>query len=313
MDVSKLEPAENNPKKNAITMIVLLVVAFAAGGIIINNYMATRKRQAEEVAAGRSPEIGELVKNYSYKNRENKNASFFDCTGQVTLMACFSIHQMEDSKVVFETLKQFEERYKDNDKVKILLLSMDSEADVPMSQVIPVLEKHDLAGEKFDVVASNGEQFLAYLKNQVKFIYLSKDKKDGKWIVPQQIRIVAPDLQLRGKEDEYDFSKYLKMEAKAKEEIAQRIADGDSNTKAVLDEKYEGDINKLDGTIVEHARAVMVNSVDWMLANEKFDKVKIDASKKENIYKPYLFLFGGFILFLVVLGLKVKRKALVKK
>ena len=113
MDASKLEPAERNFKREVLTLIVILVVAFGAGIVILYNYIQTRTRQTEEQNQGRSPEMGELVKNYSFKNKEDEESSFFDYAGKITLVACISVDQLDDSKLVIDALKRFDELYKD--------------------------------------------------------------------------------------------------------------------------------------------------------------------------------------------------------
>lgn len=300
MDVSKLEPAERNFKRELTTLIVILVIAFGAGTLILYNYMTMTVRQNKELAEGRSPEIGELVKNYSFRDKDNKDASFFDFTGQVTLMACFSINQLEDSKVVLETLQKFEEAYADEPRVQFLLLSLDAEGDVTTDQVREVLNSKGFTSDKWNVALSNGDLFLAYIKKQLKFIHLAKQKRDGKWIIPQRIRVLAPDLKLRGKESEYDFGKMLKDQEEAKIELV-------DNVKFKNDSFYQGDVSKIN--FVKHGQEVIKRSVDWILKNEAFDKAIIDESKKKNIYKPFLWLFGGFIVFIVILGWKVRKKA----
>lgn len=296
MNASKLEPVERNFKREVTTLIAILVLAFITGGVIILNYTKTRTEQNKEMFEGRAPEIGELVKNYSFKNKEDKNASFFECTGQVTLLACVSSKQLKDSETVISVLKHLAKTFEGEERVRIMLLSMDNEEDYPAGKVVPVLTEAGLMGGQWDVAMSNGEPFLAYIKNQMKFIHLAKRKNSkGEWIIPQRIRLMGPNLKLKGKENEYDFAKILTDQKQAKEELKDDPAFRD-------DPKFQGDF------LVDHAKAVMEKNIRWMLANEEFDKTVIDEGKKANIYKVPLFIFAGFILFLVILGLKVKRQ-----
>ncbi len=295
MDVSKLEPAERNFKRELTTLISILALALVTGGIIIGSYINTRMKQNKELQEGRAPEIGELVKNYSFKNKEDKPSSFYDCTGQVTLVACISIQQLEDSEMIIAALKDLEERFKDEDRVRFLLLSMDAEEDYPAAKVVPVLTEAGMMGERWDVAMSNGAPFLAYINKQMKFIHLSKHKNSaGKWIIPQRIRVMGPNLKLKGKEDEYDFAKALADQKEAKEELK-------DNPKFRDDPKFQGDF------ILDHVKAVMEKNIRWTLANEEFNKEKINEAKTANIYRVPLFIAAGFILFLVILGSKVKR------
>jgi len=299
MDVSKLEPAERNFKRELTTLILILVIAFAAGGLILFNYIKMRQAQDEDVRQGRAPEMAELVKNYSFKNKKNEDASFFDYTGKVTFIACFSADQLEDNTLVLEALKRYAEIYKDDDRVKILLVSLDDVGEKPVSEIMPKLESAGMLGDKWDIAASNGELFLAYVKKQLKFIHLSANKYDGKWKVPQRIRLLAPDLKLKGREAEYDFEKAHSDTLEAREELK-------DNVKFAQDPDYKGDVTKID--LVLHTEKTIQKAVDYILANENFDKIEINEEKKKNIYFFPLIFFGVFILFVVLMGLKVKRK-----
>lgn len=294
MDVSQLEPADRNPKREITTLFILLAVALIAGSIIVFQYIRTTKRHAEEQGKGRAPEIGELTKNYSFVDIEGKKGTFFDFTGKATLIACFAPLQWQDSNEVIKALKEFEARYKEDDRVQFLLLSMQPEGEVDKQAFKKLAEQKGTLGGKWNYAFSNGDPFLAYAKNQLKFIHLAKVKKEEKYIVPERIRILAPDLKLRGKADEYDLGKWRYDQEKAVEKLK-------DDPKFKNDPAYQGDF------LIDYGKSVMTNNLDYMLANEEFDKAKIDESKKRNIYKPYLWLFAGFIVFLVVLGLKVKR------
>ena len=299
MDVSKLEPADRNLKRELTTLLVILFIAFAAGGLILYKYVNMSSRQNKEVSEGRSPEIGELVKNYSFKDKNDKEKSFFDFTGQVTLVACFSVDQLDDSKLILDTLKEYEAEFQQEKRVGFLLLSMDEESAVSSEKLQKVLAENGMSGEKWKVARANGDPFLAYIKKQLKFIHLAKNKRDGKWIISQRIRVIDPDLKIRGKESEYDFRKILLDQQEARKSLA-------NNDKFKNHPDYKGDITKID--LVGHATGVIKKSIYWMLENENFDKEAIDTEKKSNIYTPYLWLFGGFILFIIILGLKVRKK-----
>lgn len=301
MDVSKLEPADRNAKREYTTLIVILVLAAITGAVILYKYNQKSAAQAEEMGKGRAPQSGELKKNYSFVDQDGKQASFFDYTGKATLVACFAPTQLEDSELVFSILKDFAERYKDDDRVQILLLSMEAEGDVDKEKLEADLAKRSMTGEKWNIAFSNGDLFLAYIKNEFKFLHLQKSKNDGQkdWIVSQKIKHLAPDLKLWGRESEYDFGKVLRDQAQARIEAPKDPKFKDHPV-------FKGDPNKID--LVTYTKEVMFTNMDYMLENEEFDIAALQGRKKENIYRPYLFLFGGFIIFLVVLFLKVKRQ-----
>jgi len=304
MDATKLEPAERNFKREVMTLVITLVIALGAGGVILYNYMKTVATQREEELKGRAPELSELSKNYSFKNKNDEKASFFDYTGHVTLVACIAVNQLEDSQVVIDTLKGFAERYKDEPRVRILLLSMDDEQDLPVEKVVPVLTEAGLAGEKWDIALSNGSKFLAYVKNQVKFLSLRVDKRNDKWLVPLRVRVIGPDLKIRGNETEYNFGKYQADTAEAREYFLKE--ENKAEARLLEIKEWRNDPSKID--FVEYAIGTMNKNIDYMLENEEFDKHKIDENKKKNIYKPFLWLFGAFGVFLLILWLKTKRK-----
>lgn len=292
MNPSQLEPADRNPKREFITLTTILILALITGSIIFYQYTQNSKHQAEELQQGRAPEIGELTKNYSFVDLDDKSGTFFDYTGKITLIACFAPQQLDDSTSIIEILKKFEEKYAQDDRVQFLLLSMEDNAKVDKKKLRQELKTREMLGDKWHYAFSNGGMFIAYIKNQLKFIHLSKIQKEGKFFVSERIRILAPDLKLRGKAEEYDFGKMRSDFEQFKKE----------HPEEAKKPQYHDDF------LVDYGRQVMKKNIDYMLANDTFNKTEIDAKKKKNIYIPYLWLFGGFALFLVVLGFKIKRK-----
>lgn len=301
MDVSKLEPAERNFKRESLTLIIILVIAFTAGAVILFNYLKMTQRQNKENAQGRPAEIAELTKNYSFKDANDEKRSFFDLTGKVTIAACFSINQLQDNVQVLDILKEFAKEYQDEPRVQFLLLSMDSAEDIPAEKIQIALNKEGISSNQWLIARANGDQFLGYLKKQLKFIHLSKIKQEEKWIIPQRIRIITPDLKIAGKEQDFDIRKVLLDEKQAKEELSKN-----PTHEFLVHPDFMGDVSKID--LVSHTKKVMKNNINWLLKEKAFDKEQINADKKRNIYTNYLWLFSAFILFIIILGLKVKRK-----
>jgi len=297
MDVSKLEPAERDEKAMRKTALILLIIMFTGAAIIVYKFQKKLSAEAVEKSKGRADKLGELRKNFSFLDEDGKVGTFTDLEGSVSLVGCFSLNQLEDSRYALDALKAAAVHYKDNDEVKLVAISVDSPKEVTPAQLKAYMQEHQLDPDKWMFISAESEEFKGYIKNQLKIGLVIKNP-DGKWDLPGKVRMVDKVLRLRGDFAEFDFERYHDAVARAEQKVKEDPHFTDNPVDEAQIKFYS------DAVIFQTER--MYKSIDYTLNVEKDDYKKVNAKRNSNIYIVPLMVFGGFILFILIMRRRVK-------
>ena len=279
----KLELAERDPVAIRRTVIILILLMLLGGFFIVFKYREKMGEEVSEVVKGRpAMTLGIIKTNFQVEGPEGKiyKDGFTLLEGKVSLMTLISPEVERESAILIDILAQATDRYdeKGEDRFQVVCISADPYASLSADGLKEFCLKH---GGKDDWVylTSKSEEFSKYVNKDLKLGDVTQvDIKTGERILPDITRIVDYHMNLRGRHDDFYFA-------------ARSDAQDESGKPNLLSEwqKY------------------MYKNVDYILYEESADE-EFSEKNNSNRYHFPLIVFSGFILFILIMGYRLKRQ-----
>ncbi len=275
------QPAERDPKAIRNTVIILILLMLIGGFFIVYKYKEKMGDELAEVQKGRPAKtLGIIKTNLQVEGPEGKE--YFDgftfLENKVSLMTVISPELERDSAVLLDILKQASDRYKGEDKFQIVCISADPYSEISSDQLKEFCLKHG-GGENWFYLTSKSEEFSKYINKDLKLGDVTQKNPDtGKRIFPDVTRIIDYHMNIRGKQDDFYF-------------VARSDAQNESGKSNLLSEWQN----------------YMYKNIDYVLNDESADK-EFSKNNNSNRYHFPLIIFSGFIVFILIMGYRLKRQ-----
>ncbi len=275
------QPTERDPKAIRNTVIILILLMLLGGFFIVYKYKEKMGDELAEVQQGRPAKtLGIIKTNFQVEGPEGKvyQEGFTFLENKVSLMTVISPETERESAVLIDILRQASDRYKDEERFQVVCISADPYSSLSADQLKAFCLKHG-GGEKWIYLTSKSEEFSKYVNKDLKLGDVTQKNPDtGKRIFPDVTRIVDYHMNLRGKQDDFYF-------------VARSDAENETGKRNLLSEWQN----------------YMYKNIDYILnkesADEEFSKVN-----NSNRYHFPLIIFSGFILFILIMGYRLKRQ-----
>jgi len=296
------QPAERDPVAIRRTVIILVLLMLIGGIFIFFKYKEKMGEEYEEIKKGRSAmSVGDVRTNFQTISIDDKVHDFTILEGKVTLMTVISANLPEQSKRIVAEMKKAEEHFSGNENLQFVCISADPLSDVSLEQLAEFSKELGIVESNWYVLTSDSESFGGYVKDGLKLGMISRvDKETNKRALPDFLRIVDPSLKIRGEIDEFKFIFYDKIEAKTKREIAENPALLENKEVKKRLDRYQN--------AVSTKREKMYKYINYILHNEQPDVEAIRIANRSNRYHFPLIIFSGFILFILIMGYRLKRQ-----
>ncbi len=277
------EPAERDPVAIRRTVIILVLLMLLGGFFIVYKYKEKMGDEVADVQKGRPAlTLGVIKTNLRVEGPGGKvfEDGFTFLENKVSLMVLISPQSERESAILIEILKQAAEEYKEDERFQIVCISADPYAELSADELKEFCMKHG-GGENWFYLTSKNETFSKYVNKDLKLGDMTQKNPDtGARIFPDVTRIVDYRMNIRGKQDDFYF-------------VARHDAEKEFGTPDLLKEWQN----------------YMYKNIDFILEQESPLE---DFTKKNqsNRYHFPLIVFSGFILFILIMGfrLKIQRK-----
>ncbi len=275
------EPAERDPVAIRNTVIILILVMLIGGFFIVYKYKEKMGEEYEEVLKGRpAMTLGDIDKNFQVEGPGGKfyKEGFTFLENKVSLVTVVSKDSERESAVLVDVLRNAAERYAEEEKFQVVCISGDAYSSFSADELKAFCVERG-GGEDWLYLTSNSDAFAKYLNRELKLGDVKRvDPETKKRVLPDITRIVDYHLNLRGKQDDFYF-------------VARYDAEKESGRPNLHSEwqKY------------------MYTNIDYILNHESAIE---DFSKKNNSnrYHIPLIIFSGFVLFILIMGYRLKRQ-----
>lgn len=300
-NATHLEPAERDPKAIRRTVIFLIIVILVGGAVIAWKYRQKLAEEAEEYAKGR-PAMSEgsvaRSKNFQMLGHDGEVHDMTLLEGKLTLMVAISVNRPEQSKKLIDVMKATDEKFSESGKVQFLCLSADHPDEVSVEKLAEFAKSNGVTGDNWYFLTAHDEGYIGYVKDTLNLgIIRDKDTKVSRKELPDLMKIVDPALVIRGQKDDFTFLQYHEFQQKAEKDVK-------TNPEILEEENFE---EWFLNSVSFHTNRMHKN-MNYVLEHEEFDLAKIKEGNRSNKYSTPLMIFGGFILFIIILGIKVKRQ-----
>lgn len=294
-----LEPSERNPAAIRRTVIFLVVMMIVGGTVLIQRYLAKQGEEYKETAKGRpAMSLGVLTRhNFQVEGPKGKvyHEGFTFMEGKVSLMTTISVETPEESKVVLATMRDMQQRFAGEQRMQFVCVSGDPYEKLSADQLKAFCVEHG-GGEDWLYLTSKGEEFSKYIKNTLKLgSIVSVHPDTGKKIYPDILRLVDPSMRLRGQQDHFYFYHYSALQEQARRDVA---------AGKQLSKQEEGRVE-----LVKIWKDYLEKNIRYILKDEEYDVEKIRQENRSNRYEKALWVAGGLLLFVLVIGYRVSKAA----
>lgn len=211
-----LEPAERDPVAIRRTLFIIIMIIFA-GFFVARSYVDTLKNYADEY---RPPVKQGLISagNLGLIRHDGEVVSWLDLQGQIWLLAQIATTQPETGELGREVMKELSEKFADTNRVRCVLLTIDSEND-KVEQLAAFADGMEVELPDWWMVGADMESVHKYVQAKMKFGQLpyreeAEGEEPGKWVFDTSVMIVDPTLHIRG---HYDFDKAVQLDEQAEE------------------------------------------------------------------------------------------------
>jgi len=300
LDNPEFEPAERNPKAIGITVLILVAIMLVGGFLIVWKYKGKMGEDYEELKKGRSAmSLGNIRKNYQTKGLDGQIYDFGILSEKVSLITVISVTKPEASQIIIDEMKLAAEHFAAEEDIQMVCISADPESEVSIAELKKFADKAGIPDENWYVLTADNESFSGFIKDGLKLGMISKiDRATQTNVLPDLLRIVDPSLNIRGEIDDFMFGYYHSVEKRTKEEIA---ADP-----SLLQNKEVQKVLERHQNAVQYNRDRMYKNIRYILDHE--DQVPNFTEKNNsNRYDIPLIVFSGFVLFVLFMGLRVKK------
>ncbi len=302
LDNPEYEPPVRDPKAIRTTVMMLVAIMLVGGFLIVYKYKEKMVDDYEEVLKGRSAmSLGNVRKNFQTKGLDGEIYTFNILEKRVTLMAVISVNLPEQSQIIIDEMKLAAKHFAGQEELQLVCISSDLESKVSVAQLKELAKKVGIPenDKNWHVLTANEESFGGFIKDILKLGMISKTNKETKEReLPDLLRIVDPSTNLRGEIDQFKFNYYHEIEQRTKQEIAE--------DPSLLEKEGVQKVLKRHQNAVQYNRDKMYKYINYIVENEDQDE---NFSKKNNSnrYNIPLIVFGGFILFIVFMGYRLKK------
>lgn len=275
------EPAERDPVAIRKTVIILILVMLIGGFFIVYKYKQKMGEEYEEVLKGRpAMTLGVIKTNFQVEGAGGKfyEHGFKFLENKVSLMTLISKDSERESALLVDVLRAASERYSEDERFQIVCISADPYSALSSDELKAFCMKHG-GKEDWLYLTSDSDAFSKYLNKDLKLGDVKRvDSVTGARVLPDITRIVDYHIRLRGKQDDFYF-------------VARHDAEKESGKQDLL---------------LEWQR-YMYKNIDYILNHESADD---DFSEKNNSnrYHVPLIIFSGFVLFILIMGYRLKRQ-----
>ena len=294
------QPTERDPVAIRRTVIALIFLMLLGGFFIVYKYKQKMGEEQEEGKKGRpAMSLGSVSAKTNIKAMST-NGEVVDFTileGKLTLMAVISANLPEQSEIIVNEMKKAQERFAEQETLQLICISADTLKSVPLEQLADFAKKMGAEGEGWHVLASDSEEFVGYVKNILKLGLISRvDKETNERILPDFLRIVDHSTRIRGQIGDFTFVEYHGDKARAKAIV-------ESDDASELEKK---EAQEVFDNIITYQRERMYKNIDYIINSENTDVAALREANRSNRYHFPLIVFSGFILFILIMGYRLK-------
>jgi len=305
LDNPEYEPPVRDPKAIRTTVIILVLTMLVGGFLIVWKYQEQMAENHAEVVKGRSAmSLGSIKKNFQTKGLDGEIYTFNILEKRVTLMAVVSVNLPEQSQIIIDEMKLAAKHFKDKEEIQLICVSADLESEVSVEQLNEFAKKVGIPqGDKnWLVLTADNEGFSGFIKDILKLGMVSKvNKETQERELPDLLRIVDPSTNLRGEINEFKFNYYHQIEERTKKEIA------DDPSLLEKDDKDLKKALKRHQNAVQYNRDRMYKYMNYIIEHEEQDE-NFSEKNNSNRYNIPMIVFGGFILFILFMGYRLKKQ-----
>jgi len=302
LDNPEYEPPVRDPKAIRNTVIMLVAIMLVGGLLIVYKYREKMVDDYEEVLKGRSAmSLGNVRKNFQTKGLDGEIYTFNILERRVTLMAVISVNLPEQSQKIIDEMKLAAEHFSGQEQLQLICISSDPESQVSVAQLneFAVEAGIPVENENWHVLTAEENSFGGFIKDVLKLGMISKtDKVTKERVLPDILRIVDPSTNIRGEIDQFKFNYYHEIEQRTKQEIAD-----DPN---LLEKKEVQKVLKRHQNAVQFNRDKMYKYINYIIEHEVQDE-NFSEKNNSNRYNIPMMVFGGFILFILFMGYRLKK------
>lgn len=223
MDVTKLEPADRDPKKLRATALKIVIFMVASGLFLQFAYNRYQKRTSQSDRPSLETKITETEVELLTADGIVRN--FQDLKGGVTLALTLTKEIQEESAPSLKALKAVMEHFQEGpNKPTILVFVLDGENVAPQ-KISHVLSEYGQEPQVLRVVASDRskQSIRAFTKTRLRFNQMPEQRETGEFEYDTRLVLIDQHLHVRGipgSNEGWNFAAVAKMEkafAQAKE------------------------------------------------------------------------------------------------
>jgi hypothetical protein len=229
VDVSKLEPAERDPKKLRATAFKIVIFMVCSGIFLNYAYIQYQKRTGDSERPSLLTKITEPEVELLTADGQTRNLQ--DLKGHVTLAVTLPITPPPESQPSLDALREIMGAFKDApEKPKILVFVLDG-SNLDPEKMSGVLSEYGSEPDVLRVVAdTDGKSSLrSFLKAKMRF-NVTPTEKDGKFLYDTRLVLLDQHLHVRGhpgasrgwdfeKVDRFEKDYRAALEVKPKDEV----------------------------------------------------------------------------------------------
>jgi len=216
VDVSKLEPADRDPKKLRSTAIKIVIFMVFSGIFLQYSYLQYQKRTADSERPSLEAKITETEVDLLTADGEIRNLQ--ELKGKVTLVLTLSKEIQPESRPSLDALREIMDAFKDAlEKPVILIFVLDGSNTAP-EEMAGVLAEYGKEPEVWRVAADDGSKssLRSFTKTKLRFNQMPIEK-DGRFEYDTRLVMLDQFLHVRGIPDSnygWDFATVVEMEEK---------------------------------------------------------------------------------------------------
>jgi len=202
-----MEPAVRDPKKLWTTAAILTVVAVLSGVVILIAYQRLLNRQTSE---DRAPFLTRLEKNFAVVRQDGTAAGLLDLTGDVWLLAPFSVEDPELSARSIAALQKMDTAFAGRSDIHFVLITVDPDKE-GVEQLAAFGKERGMELPRWWLAAAGQDFTHTFLKNQLRYGMMPSLGPDGKWLFDPAIKLISRQRHVRGS---FDFNGAAAVDAR---------------------------------------------------------------------------------------------------
>lgn len=216
VDVSKLEPADRDPKKLRSTAIKIVIFMIFSGIFLQYSYTQYRKRTADSDRPSLEAKITETEVDLLTADGQLRNLQ--DLKGKVTLVLTLSKEIQPESRPTLDALREVVDAFKESAEKPVILVFVLDGANTAPSEMSGVLAEYGTEPEVWRVAADDDSKssLRSFTKTKLRFNQMPVER-NGRFEYDTRLVLLDQFLHVRGVPDSnngWDFAAVLEMEKK---------------------------------------------------------------------------------------------------